>query len=269
MSTLSSIPSGLIPALEYTRVSPRPKHVTERMAKSGEIIHDPRESIPIQHRRNDGYAAQWGFHLAFRFEDPDSSATVPLRDREVGRQMLECLRLNKIKHLIVQRIDRLFRDTMDGLAMAEYFAERKIAMHFSDEGGNSINTATARGKMFFTMALAECAYARDITAERTSQAQLDYVRQGRLVGAEAAYGKMIDPADPKRTVINPDEAPVIQAILSLDGEGKGTHQIAAILDSTGAPCRGKKWRARSVRKILERARADAALRDYSNPYAPH
>ena len=237
-------PEGFTPAVEYCRVSPRPKIEGKE--------HDDRDSIPVQHERNQRYAALWNYHLRFRFEDPDSSATTFFQDRDVGKKVLDCFHEWDVHHLIVQRIDRLFRDTVDGLMQMIHWEKQGITVHFSDEGGNCINTSTAWGKRFFTMALADAAYWRDITAERTSTALLSYQRKGRRVSSQPCYGRMIDPIDPTRTLINDAEQRIIADIVALQKVGNGPYQIERLLNKDRVPARGKKWSAFAVKSILNR-----------------
>jgi len=67
-------------------------------------------------------------------------------------------------------LDRLFRDASDCLVQTKVWDKAGIGLHLLDMGGQSINTASAMGRMFFTMSAGFAELERNLIAERTAAA---------------------------------------------------------------------------------------------------
>lgn len=233
------------PAVSYLRVSPKPKHAQK----------DPEDdcnSIQVQKSRCERYAELWKYRIVREFIDPDESAGTALHEREKGKLLLEYLSKIDVRVLIVQRIDRLFRDTVDGLLQMSHWERQGVVVHFADQGGCTIDTGTATGRMIFTNLLGQATFERELTAERTSLAMLDYQRRGRRMGGVPPYGKMIDPADPDMYIDNPEEMRAIASMLELRNTGLKEWAIAKRMNDRKIRSRGAGWRGDTIRDILDR-----------------
>ena len=254
--------SILTPAVSYYRVSPKPLHA-ERPPD------DDCNSIAVQKSSCERYANVWQHRLVRQFPDPDSSAGTALHERDKGKELLDYLQKTHIGVLIVQRIDRLFRDTVDGLLQMAHWDRTGVVVHFADQGGCSINTGTATGRLIFTVLLGQATFEREIIGERTSLAMLDYQRRGRRMGGVAPYGKSIDPNDPDRLIDNPVELKAIEAMLNLRAIGMREWATANSLNRMGARgCRGKQWTGETIRDILVRYDCDAKALRPAKPEPP-
>lgn len=145
-------------ALIYLRHSPKPKE------------KQTLDSLDSQRDACQRYAAFAGLEIVHTLEQPFVSARkVPFMMRG-GAEILELARKAAIRHVIVQRVDRVFRDTADGLTAMKALQSARVSMHFADEGGSGLNCGSATGKFLFTMRLAAASYEPDLTSERTSDA---------------------------------------------------------------------------------------------------
>lgn len=86
----------------YVRVS------TEEQARTG-------LSLGQQTARLTAYCELHGHQLVTGFCDEGVSASVPLAKRAGGKLMLAYLKANPEAGVLVLRLDRLFRDALDGL----------------------------------------------------------------------------------------------------------------------------------------------------------
>lgn len=250
-----------IPAVSYLRYSPRPVKVKASVA---DLREDECDSIPVQKERCKRYAAMWGYEIYKFIEDPDSSAGTALQDREKGAELLKYVQTHQCDHIIVQRIDRLFRNTVDGLETMKFLTNQGIHVHFADEGGNSINTTTSTGRFIFTILLGRATYERELIGERTSIALLDYQRRGKRISKNAPYGKMFDPNNPDWMIDDPKEQNIIGIMLRMRESGWGSQRTATFLDKNGFKGRGYRWNPDHIAEILYRYDQDMRSSFVSN-----
>ena len=230
------------PAAVYARFSPR---------------RNPEEceSIVTQLDRLHSYCVMAELEPAHVLEEPETSAGTPLADREQGARLLDLLRREKIKHIVAQRVDRLFRDAADGLTLVRTWLKKGIALHLADQGGNSINIATATGWYFFATLATQAEFERLLIGERTKGAMLFHQANGRrMTSAESVrIGTGVDPEDAKRTIANPREAAAVARMLELHAAGATPTEICRTLEAEGFEPRGKEWHRSTVKRILARA----------------
>ena len=179
-------------AIIYSRFSPRP-------AKDGDAeraaANEDAETIRLQIDVCQRYAVMKGLIIAETIKDPETSARkTPLFEREGGSRLKF---LPRGTHIVVLKLARLFRSAVDGLTTLEYFDKRGIIVHFADEGGVSLSTNTAKGKLVTTMLLAVAEYEPGETAERTSRAMKHRQSNGqRMTSAQnIPFGQMVDRGD--------------------------------------------------------------------------
>jgi len=128
-------------AVGYVRVS------SEEQATEG-------VSLDAQEARIRAYATMRGLNLVAIYREEGVSAKVPLRKRPEGTKIVESLSKKRAKHVIAVKLDRLFRNVADALSQTEEWDKAKHALHVIDMGGSAVDTASAMGRMFFTMAAA-------------------------------------------------------------------------------------------------------------------
>jgi len=68
------------------------------------------------------------------------------------------------------KLDRLFRNATDALQKSAEWDKAKLALHILDMDGSNIDTASAVGKMFFTMTAGFAEMERNLISERTKAA---------------------------------------------------------------------------------------------------
>ena len=237
---------NLIP---YLRYSPRPAHAADKC-----------DSPEVQLSSCKRYAAMVGGTLQEAVTDPLVSARKDrLADRPGGRKLLE--RLSGDCGVVAQRLDRLFRNTRDGLDMLEEWADKGIAMHLADEGGCTLNSQTGMGEFILTILLGHAALEPRLTAERTKAGMLHKQGNGIRMSARPQYGWEIDPDSPPHprsglpTGVrqNAAEQKIIGQILLLAEVGLSAREIARQLKKASIPSRGNSWHHSTVAAILNRS----------------
>lgn len=120
-----------------------------------------------------------------------SAKKVPFFQRG-GDEVIKLANNAGIRHLICQRVDRIFRDTVDGLTSMKRLQKAKVALHFADEGGSALNCNNATGVMLFTVRLSFASFEPDLISERTSDAHRRIINEMMSANGNAPYGFAID-----------------------------------------------------------------------------
>lgn len=207
--------------LAYIRVS------TDEQAAHG-------HSVDMQPARIRQYCEAEGLNIVGVICDAGVSGSVPLTRRPGGRELLTRLRAGEAEGVVVVRLDRLFRDALDGL---QFFTARRAAQVISI--AERIDTSTASGRFHLTIELARAQYERDLASERTTDNTRAMRQAGRVYGA-VPYGLQADGGQMRR---NPATWPIRQQIVDWRGYGHSLDTIRQRLreDRTPAPSGGRWW----------------------------
>jgi site-specific DNA recombinase len=222
-------------AIAYVRVS------TEEQSSEG-------VSLDAQEARVRAYAAMRGLDLVTIYREEGVSAKTPLRQRPAGSMLVEVIAKKQAKHVIAVKLDRFFRNAADALNQTAAWDKLKVALHVIDMGGSAIDTASAMGRMFFTMAAAFVELERNMISERTKSAL------GHKKACSRAYTR-ITPLGFDRVgdalVKNDSEMETVRLILRMRSEGQSLQAIAGALNESGAATKqGGTWHAVTVQKVL-------------------
>ena len=225
-------------AVGYIRVS------TDEQATSG-------LSLEHQEQRIRAYAEANGLTLVKIVRDESVSAGKSLADRRGGRAVLDILTAGTARHVVALKLDRLFRSTVDALTASDAWNKAGVGLHLVDHGGQSINTASAVGRMFLTMLAGFAEFERGLIRERTKAALATKKTRGEAVsGPTLGFDR-----DGDRLVENAAEQALIRRIHALRTKGASFHVIADTLNAEQVPTKrgGSSWYASTVRNITLRA----------------
>lgn len=132
----------------------------------------------------------------------------------------------RVQAVIVYKLDRMFRSTVDALETTKLFDKWGVGFHSIQE---TLDTQSAMGKFFFTLTAALAEMERGIIGERT-KAALSHKRSQSRVYGQVPYGF-------KRNgdALLPDEAEeeAVSLILELRGQGWNYSKIARELNALG------------------------------------
>ncbi len=230
-------------AIGYTRVS------TEEQVKEG-------VSLDAQEERLRAYATAQNINLVNIIREEGISGTIPLADRPGGADLLQMVgKGKKVQHVIALKLDRLFRDASDCLVQTKVWDKAGIGLHLLDMGGQSINTASAMGRMFLTMSAGFAELERNLIAERTAAA-LQYKKRRLEVYSTTPFGYA-------RTgdTLTPVDAELkrVKWIRRKRKAGRSLRWIAAQLNQREVETKkGGRWYASTVKYLLENPLYQAA-----------
>jgi len=228
-------------AVAYIRVS------TREQADEG-------VSLAAQRLKVEAYATFKGLNLVDVVVDAAVSAGKPLATRPGGARLLAAVATGEAEAVIACKLDRLFRDAADCLTVTRTWDGAGVALHLLDMG---IDTSTAMGRAFLTMAAAFAELERNVIGERTRDGLAQVQRAGGTLGAEALgweRGEEID-ADGRRVCREVEgELAAVGRIVELRAAGATYQAIADDLTAAGIPTkRGGRWYPATVRNVAKRA----------------
>jgi len=150
-----------------------------------------------------------------------------------------------INHLIVYKMDRLTRRTLDLLTLVEeIFKPNSIQFHSISE---KVDTSTAQGKFFLTITGAMAQMERDLISERTKEA-LQYKKSRLQTYSPTPFG-----FDREDEYIKPNkkELRIVKLIKKLRREGLSYQAITDELNKEKIPTKNNgSWSKSSVWRIL-------------------
>jgi site-specific DNA recombinase len=227
--------------ISYSRVS------TEEQATEG-------ISLSSQRARMEAYAAAMGHTIVAFVEDAGISAKT--LNRPGIKRALKMLRAGEADGILITKLDRLTRRTRDMIELIDkYFATGKYALISL---GESIDTASAMGRMILTFFAVIAEWERETIAERTRDALRHKKANGIKLGALPLGVRRVkdDRGVVVATVADESEQLVLKRALELADQGMKPTAIRAQLVADGLkPKRGGKWHLTTLRKLLARARA--------------
>jgi len=136
-------------------------------------------SIASQDVSCNNYAQLKNFNVAKVFIDEGISATIHLWNRPAGKTMREYIEKNNIQHIIVVKMDRLFRSVRDLLETVDELTEKDIGFHLVEFSGQSLDTTSAMGRFFLTVIGAIGELESGQISERTKQSVKHMKRETR------------------------------------------------------------------------------------------
>ena len=163
-------------ALAYVRVS------TVRQVQEG-------NSIASQTAKVMAYARSRGIKLRSKdiIIEKGVSGGIPLWERKNGKVLLDKLESGKYEHVIITKLDRMFRIASDTLLTIDDLAKLEIGFHVIDMGGQSLDTTTPMGRFIISFAASASELERGLITERTREA-MQYLRKRGMKFTRSLYG---------------------------------------------------------------------------------
>ncbi len=177
-----------------------------------------------------------------------------MHKRPGGARVLAAVKGGQAEGVVALKLDRLFRNARDCLAVTETWQKKGVGLHLLDMGGQAVDTSSAMGQFFLLMMAGVAQMERTLIAERTSAALAHKRRKGEKTGGDAPLGFKAA----KRqgvAVLKPDpkEGRAVERMRALRDSGGTIRGIASQLDAEGFKPRGARWHPTTVARALARA----------------
>lgn len=234
--------------------TPYDKTIAFYLRISREDGNDESYSIGNQRKLLQKVARDKGFTNFIEFVDDGVTGTK--KDRKEFRRMLDMIEQNKatFSAVIVKDVSRFARDYIRaGLYTEEIFPEHDIRFISVGEG---VDSADGENPYLAYMNLTAEQYARDISRK----CKLSNMVRG-TAGEPLSlppYGYMKNPENPKQWLIDEEPAAVVRRIYRLTLDGKGTEQIAGILQQDKILTPMNYWQSKGFNR--------GGLKNLENPY---
>jgi len=199
-----------------------------------------------------GYAAMKGLELEAVLTDAGISGGRPISERPEGSRLVGMVESREIEAIIITKLDRGFRSTVDCLQTVQAWERKGIALHIVDMGGSAVDTTSPAGRFMLTVLVAAAEMERGRIRERCNEGRRIRRAQGFRVG-EVPFGFSL--ADDGKTLVEcGEEQEAITLALDLRGQGYSASGIAAELNRRGIETKkGCQWGHRQVIRLLKRA----------------
>lgn len=221
-------------AIGYARVS------TEDQAKEGVSLDNQKSKI-------EAYCHLKDLDLTEIVEDAGISAKN--LNRPGVQKVLRLARKKKVDAVVVYKLDRIFRSTVDALETTKMFDKLGVSFHSIEE---TLDTQSAMGRFFFTLTAALAEMERRIIGERTKAALSHKRSRNEKTGGDVPYGYDLTPGG--LLIKNEAEQNVIKIIRRLKKNGYSLRKICRELEKerhltkTGNAI----WHPQTVANILKR-----------------
>lgn len=148
--------------------------------------------------------------------------------------------------LVVYKLDRLARNTVDALTIAEQLDKQGVSLHSMSE---KLDTGSAIGRFFFTLMASLAEMERGIISERTAAAHAHKRAKGEATG-HAPFGFTV--TEQGRLAPESAEQHTLTVIAELVARGVSQRQIVERLNQQGHKAkRGGIWTRASLRSVLK------------------
>lgn len=231
---MSKVTVGKVIAV-YLRVS------TEEQAQSG-------LGLEAQLDRCTAYVRAVGLDAKGRVEVfRDAGVSAKTTDRPALIDMMRRVRARQVAAVVVLKVDRLARRTVDMLSMVDEFDRCGVSFASVSE---QLDTATPTGRMVLTILAAVAQAEREAIAERTRIAVRTKIKRGFRHGylplGYTDNAGRLEPLD--------DEQATIRLILDFHDRGASLRTICAELKLLGRRTkRGGQWHPQNVANVIRRA----------------
>jgi len=234
-------------AIGYVRVS------TEEQARHG-------ISLDMQRTKISRYAELEDMELVQIIADEGISGST-IKARPGIQHVLRLARRREVEAVIVFKLDRLARNTIEALETAQLMDRKGVALHSICE---RLDTQSAIGRFFFTLMASLAEMERAVISERIQAAMDRKKERGEARNNNPSYGLRVVAG---KLVPDHGERRVIERILCLRQEGKTIHQIVHQLALEGVENRkgGPSEKHKCISSFRDGQRKDREESDFWSP----
>jgi DNA invertase Pin-like site-specific DNA recombinase len=143
------------------------------------------------------------------------------------QRLLEIVHRGEVEAVVILKLDRMFRNTVDALQTTQGFDKKGVALHSIQE---SLDTQSAMGRFFFTLLAAIGEMERGVIGERTRTALARKKEKGEVISRFAPFGYQ---RRGNKLVPSHTEQAAMAIMRRLKDAGKSYQQVADALNKKG------------------------------------
>jgi site-specific DNA recombinase len=223
-------------AVGYIRVS------TEEQAKHG-------VSLDAQRAKIQAYAALEDMEL-IGIEADEGISGCSIKGRPAIQRVLQMVRDRQVKAVVIFKLDRLARNTVEALDIAKLFDKHNVALHSITE---KLDTRSALGRFFFTLLASLAEMERGLISERIQAAMETKRFRNEALNNNPEFGfRVVD----GKVIPDLEEQKTIQRVRSLHRGGHTIYSIISVLTQEGTfNRRGKPFGKTQIHALIRRKAA--------------
>ena len=207
-----------------------------------------------QEKRLRAYCAENGLDIMLVILDVRVEAFIPLEERLGGRDLVNMVEAKGIQHVVIWRLDRLFRSASETSRCLKAWSGAGVVCHVLDLDGLSVRTDEEAGEVVMRTLTVLAGMAHDLPAERTKNA-IRLKKTNRFSYGVTPYGYDLSG---NQLVPNAREQEIIRRVRTWRAEGRSLRKIADELNELGIPTkrastvpRETRWYASTVSYLLK------------------
>src|SRR5712692_8856058 len=186
-----------------------------------------RASIETQREFAAQYCKVHEITVISSYSDDGISGTIPVAERPDGSRLLQDAQAKKFDTILVYKLDRLARSTLEILKAVETLGQWGVSIKSMTE---PFETDSSVGKFLVSMLASVAQLERDAIRDRSGAGMERVARQGKWLGGRPSFGyQVID----SKLAIHPEQAEIVKEIFQMFLSGSTQRAIAHHFNAQG------------------------------------
>ena len=139
-------------------------------------------SLDVQKTQIQAYCTLRNLELVDVYCDPAVSGGRPIEDRPEGSRLMAAVRAGEIQSIVITKLDRGFRNTIDCLSTVDVLDKIGVSLHIIDLGGSSVDSQSPAGRFMLTVLAAAAEMERGQIKVRCASGRERHRAEGKTIG---------------------------------------------------------------------------------------
>lgn len=180
-------------------------------------------SVEMQRQKCEAYCQMMGYEVEDVMIDENISGGIELFERPEGSLIPSMIETGQVNNIVTHKLDRLFRNALNGLETIQYFNKYGVTFSVIDMGGSILDTKSPMGKMMMTMMLALGELEKETTRDRVKKALNHRKENLKVYSGKIPFGFK---AEGKDLIPIKKEMEVVKTIYKLKGLKRSYRDIS-------------------------------------------